>query len=46
MAKGCHVGSDEEGVDLLTLFIEYPTVYPSSNATYIAPRVNIEAGAR
>ena len=46
IAKGCYVGSDEDDVDQQTLFIEYPTLYPSGEVSYVAPRVRIEAGAR
>ena len=43
---GCCVGPDEDDVDGQTLFIEYPTLYPSSDVAYVAPRVRIEAGAK
>ena len=33
-------------VDGETLFIEYPTLFPSGEVSYVAPRVKIEAGAR
>ena len=46
IAEGCHVGSDEGDVDGQTLLIEYPTLYPSDDVAYVAPRVRIEAGAR
>ena len=46
IAKGCRVGSDENDVGQQTLLIEYPTQYPSDVATYVVPRVKIEAGAR
>ena len=46
IAEGCHVGPDENDVDQQTLFIEYPTLYPSSDVAYVLPRVRIEAGAR
>ena len=44
--EGCQVGSDEGDVDGQTLFVEYPTLYPSGDVVYVAPRVRIEAGAR
>ncbi len=46
IVEGCHVGSDDGAVDGQTLFVEYPTLYPSGDVTYVAPRVRIEAGAR
>ena len=46
IAEGCHVGPDEDDPDQQTLFIAYPTLYPSSAVAYVAPRVKIEAGAR
>ena len=46
IVEGCHVGPDEGDVDGQTLFIEYPTLYPSGDVAYVAPRVRIEAGAR
>ena len=46
VAEGCHVGSDDGDVDGQTLFVEYPTLYPSGDVTYVTPRVRIEAGAR
>ena len=46
IAEGCRVGPDEDDVDRQTLLIEYPTLYPSSGVTYVAPRVKIELGAR
>ena len=46
IVEECFVGSDEDDVDQQTLFIEYPTLYPSGEVSYVAPRVRIEAGAR
>ena len=46
IAEGCRVGPDEDDVDRQTLLIEYPTLYPSGDVAYVAPRVKIEAGAR
>ena len=46
IVEGCHIGPDEDDVDQQTLFIEYPTLFPSGDVAYVAPRVRIEAGAR
>ena len=46
LVEGCHVGRDEDDIDGQTLFVEYPTLYPSVDIAYVAPRVRIEAGAR
>ena len=46
IAEGCRVGPDEDDVDRQTLLVEYPTLYPSGDVAYVAPRVKIEAGAR
>lgn len=46
IAEGSYVRADEDDVDQQTLFIEYPTLYPSGGISYVAPRVRIEAGAR
>ncbi len=46
IAEGCQVGPDESDGDKQTLFIEYFTLYPSSDVAYVVPRVKIEAGAR
>ena len=46
VAEGCRVGPDEDDVDQQTLFIEYPTLFPSGDVAYVTPRVRIEAGAR
>ncbi len=46
LSTGCQVVPDEGDVDGQTLFIEYPTFYPSGGVTYVAPRVKIEAGAK
>ena len=37
---------EAEDVDQQTLFIEFPTLYPSGEVSYVSPRVRIEAGAR
>ena len=46
MVEGCCVLPDENDASRQTLFIEYPTLYPSGNVSYVSPRVKIEAGAR
>jgi len=46
IVEGCHVGSDEGVGDGQTVFVEYPTLYPSGDVAYVVPRVRIEAGAR
>ena len=46
LATDCRIVPDEGHVDGQTLFIEYPTLFPSGEITYVAPRVKIEAGAR
>ena len=46
IADGCSVRPDEGDTDGQTLFIEYPTLYPSREVDYVAPRVRIEAGAK
>ena len=42
----CRILPDEESGDRQTLLIEYPTLYPSTEITYVLPRVKLEAGAR
>lgn len=46
LSADCRVVPDEGDVDAQTLFFEYPTLFPSGQVTYVAPRVKIEAGAR
>ena len=46
IADGCSVSPDETDIDAQSLLVEYPTLYPSGDLTYVAPRVKIEAGAR
>ena len=46
IADKCDIVPDEGDTDRQTLFIDYPTLYPSSNVAYLASRVRIEAGAR
>jgi len=43
---GCRVVPDEDDASRLTLLVEYPTMYASSETSYVSPRVKIEAGAR
>lgn len=45
-AEGCRVLPDEDDADRMTLLVEYPTLYPTGDSSYVAPRVKIEAGAR
>jgi len=44
VVEGCRVVADTD--DSPTLLVEYPTLYPGSDAAYVAPSVKIEAGAR
>ena len=46
IAAGCRVLPDEGDTDRQTLFVEYPTLYPSREVDYVASRVRIEAGAK
>ena len=46
IADGCHVCPDLDDVDRQTLFIKYPTLFPSKDVAYVVPRVKLEAGAR
>lgn len=46
LATGCRVVPAQGDIEGHTLFVEFPTLYPSSEVTYVAPRVKIEAGAR
>lgn len=46
LSTGCRVVPDRDDTNGQTLLIEYPTLYPSGEVTYVAPRVKIEAGAR
>ncbi len=46
MVEGCGVLPDEDDGNRQTLFIEYSTLYPSGDVSYVSPRVKIEAGAR
>ena len=46
VAEGCRIGLEEGDVDGQTLFIQYPTLYPNREIDYVAPRVEVEAGAR
>jgi hypothetical protein len=42
----CSIAPDDEDDDQQTLLIEYPTLYPSTEISYVLPRVKLEAGAR
>ncbi|MDE0332756.1 MAG: nucleotidyl transferase AbiEii/AbiGii toxin family protein [Nitrospinae bacterium] len=44
--EGCRILPDEDDDSRQMLFIEYPTLYPSGDVSYVSPRVKIEAGAR
>ena len=46
VVAGCRVLPDEDDASRQTLFIEYPTLYPSGDVSYVSPRVKIEAGAK
>ena len=46
MTEGCHVSPDEDDNNRQTLFLGYPTLYPSDDVAYVFPRVRIEAGVR
>ncbi len=46
VAEGCQILRDEDDADQTTLLVEYPTLYPAGDGSYVAPRVKIEAGAR
>lgn len=46
LSAGCRIVPDEDDADGQTLFVEYPSLFPSRDITYVAPRVKIEAGAR
>ena len=42
----CSITPDDEDRDQQTLLIEYPTLYSSTEISYVLPRVKLEAGAR
>ncbi len=46
IADGCRIIPDERDAGGQTLLIQYRTLYPSVDVTYVTPRVRIEAGAR
>ena len=46
VVEGCRVLPDEDDDSRQTIFIEYSTLYPSGDVSYVSPRVKIEAGAR
>lgn len=46
LSVSCKTVPDQGDVDGQTLFLDYPTLFPGGGATYVVPRVKIEAGAR
>lgn len=46
LGEHCSIKSDPEDTAQQTLLIEYPTLYPSAEVSYVLPRVKLEAGAR
>ena len=46
LTEGCAIGSDPDDAGGQTLLVAYPTLYPGGDASYVPPRVKIEAGAR
>ena len=46
VVEGCRILPDEDDSDHMTLLVEYPTLYPGGDISYVTPRVKIEAGAR
>lgn len=42
----CGIKPDPDDPARQTLLIEYPTLYPSADVSYVLPRVKLEAGAR
>lgn len=46
LGTGCQVVPDMDDEDPQTLFIEYPTLFPGDDITYVPSRVKIEGGAR
>lgn len=46
IVEGCQVRPDEDDVNGQTLLVEYPALFPSGDAAYVASRVKIEAGAK
>jgi len=46
LTEGGAVGSDPDDAGGQTLLVAYPTLYPGGDASYVPPRVKIEAGAR
>lgn len=45
-AEGCRVTVDEDDCDRQTLLIEYSSLFPMPEASYVSSRIKIEAGAR
>ncbi|MBE0533607.1 MAG: nucleotidyl transferase AbiEii/AbiGii toxin family protein [Rhodospirillales bacterium] len=45
-APACRMDRDPDDPDAATLLIEYPTLYPAADLSYVRPRVKIECGAR
>ena len=46
IGEQCQIKPDDQDPDQQTLLIEYPTLYPSADTSYVQPRVKLEAGAR
>ena len=46
LTEGCAIGPDPDDAGGQTLLVAYPTLYPGGDASYVPPRVKIEAGAR
>ncbi len=46
VVEGCRILPDENDGDHMTLLVEYPTLYPGGDISYMAPRVKIEVGPR
>ena len=44
--SGCGVRPDRDDASRQTLLVEYRSLYPGRETTYVTPRVKIEAGAR
>ena len=44
LTEGCAIGSDPDDASGQTLLVAYPTLYPGDDASYVPPRVKIEAG--
>ncbi len=46
LAEGCAIEADPDDAGGQTLLVAYPSLYPGGDASYVPPRVKIEAGAR